>query len=170
MPKYVHNTTRDHFGTTLKTNSNSSSSLESFSGVQKSSPLSRVIISHKNIWTCFWSSATKGMWRSGFLISHHGSFMGALPCWTWIVSWLCHLTGCCSLSLRIEKEHSFSRDFHHRVIRKISFIHCRTPGHHTEHTFTMKRKEGFHCRECNSRCCMSSIVQVSLLRLKKNIF
>ncbi|XP_068726929.1 uncharacterized protein [Montipora capricornis] len=33
MPKYVHNTTRDHFGTTLKTNSNSSSSLESFSGL-----------------------------------------------------------------------------------------------------------------------------------------
>ncbi|XP_068727535.1 uncharacterized protein [Montipora capricornis] len=41
---------------------------------------------------------------SGFLISHHGSFMGALPCWTWIVSWLCNLTGCCSVSLRIEKE------------------------------------------------------------------
>ncbi|XP_068727534.1 uncharacterized protein [Montipora capricornis] len=81
--------------------------------------VSRVIISHKNIWTCFWCSATKGMWsfetptkgnwsfifgRSGFLISHHGSFMGALPCWTWIVSWLCNLTGCCSVSLRIEKE------------------------------------------------------------------
>ena len=80
--------------------------------------------------------------RSGFLISHHGSFMGgALPCWTWIVSWLCKVTGCCSVSLRIEKElipfqetstigpseKSLSYAVEHQVGYIIDSFNCTTP-------------------------------------------
>ena len=66
---------------------------------------------------------------------------GALPCWTWIVSWLCKLTGCCSVSLRIEKElipfqetstigsseKSLSYTVEHQVGFFIDSFNCTTP-------------------------------------------